>query len=339
MERCRQECLRLALAQHGLITFDQAIGLGCTPSAFKRDVASGEFERVMPGVYRLRAAPSTSRQLLKAVCLWGGEGTAASHTSAAALTTLKGFDLSPSHIVTTKNPQRLNSDLQVHVVTRPFPGLWSVDGISLTPPWITLIDLGSVVAPEVVGRSLDEALLRGMVTIPQMRWALDAFGRSCHRGTVVLRGLLAERGPGYEPPQSDLARGVPGRPEAGPGDAIARMAGSALHLGRHRPSSRRGCRRDPQRITSKSSVSGLFDENFRAKPKLRLAAASGDHQEEEASDGRKDTPDRPVHDHTRSYQRGAPPPSRTAFQQGNVHERRKTGQPDSEPSYRLHRLA
>jgi hypothetical protein len=36
-----------------------------------------------------------------------------------------------------------------------------------------------------------------------MRWALATFGRDRHRGTSVLRSLLAERDPGYAPPESE----------------------------------------------------------------------------------------------------------------------------------------
>ena len=53
-------------------------------------------------------------------------------------------------------------------------------------------------------RALDEALHRRMVSLPQLRWALATFGRERHRGTSVLRTLLAERGPGYAPPESEM---------------------------------------------------------------------------------------------------------------------------------------
>src|SRR5207302_11265784 len=74
-----QACVRLALGQEGLITLDQALSLGCPANCFKGHVARGDVERILPRVYRLSAAAESPRQRLRAGCLWGGEGTAASH--------------------------------------------------------------------------------------------------------------------------------------------------------------------------------------------------------------------------------------------------------------------
>src|ERR1700682_2358729 len=65
----------------------------------------GRYRTHPPGVYRLAGAAESPRQKLRAATLWGGEGTAASHTSAAALVGLKGFTLSDLHAVTTKDPR------------------------------------------------------------------------------------------------------------------------------------------------------------------------------------------------------------------------------------------
>jgi putative AbiEi antitoxin of type IV toxin-antitoxin system len=97
-----QACVRLALRQDGLITLNQALAAGCSADCFKRHVAKGDAERLLPGVYRLPGSGVSPRQKLRAACTWGGEGTAASHTSAAAMLGLGGFDLADLHAVTTK---------------------------------------------------------------------------------------------------------------------------------------------------------------------------------------------------------------------------------------------
>lgn len=197
-------CVRLALGQEGLITLDQALSVGCSADCFKRHVAKGDAERLLPGVYRLRGSPDTARQKLRAACLWGGEGAAASHSSAAALLGLKGFNLVDLHAVTTKYPRRLPGWLTMHRIPSALPGTRPIGGLPVTPPWITLVDLGSQAPASVVEHALDEALHRRMVSLPQLRWALATFGRERHRGTSVLRSLLAERGPGYAPPESEM---------------------------------------------------------------------------------------------------------------------------------------
>jgi hypothetical protein len=194
----------LALRQDGLVTLNQALSVGCSADCFKRHVARGDVERILPEVYRLSGSPETPRQMLKAVCLWGGEGTAASHTSAAALLGLKGFNLADLHAVTTKNPHKLPPRVKMHEIRASLPGTRPIAGLPVTPPWITLVDLGSEEPARAVERALDEALHRGMVSLPQIRWALKTFGRERHRGTSILRSLLAERGFGYAPPESEL---------------------------------------------------------------------------------------------------------------------------------------
>jgi hypothetical protein len=198
-----QACVRLALGQEGLITLDQALSLGCSADSFRGHVAKGDVERILPGVYRLSAAAESPQQRLRAGCLWGGEGTAASHTSAAALVGLKGFTLSDLHAVSTKDPRRAPDWLNVHQLPACRPGMRPIRGIPTTPPWITLVDLGSVAPAAEVQSALDQALFLGIVSLPQMRWALATFGRDRHRGTTVLRKLLAERDPRYAPPESE----------------------------------------------------------------------------------------------------------------------------------------
>src|SRR5258708_4904611 len=124
-----QACLRLALSQDGLITFDQALALGCIADVFHRHLAKGDLERILPEVYRLSGSAVTPRQKLRALSLWGGEGTAASHTSAAALVGLKGFTLSGLHVVTTRNPQRLPDWATLHRIPAPLPGIRPIAGI------------------------------------------------------------------------------------------------------------------------------------------------------------------------------------------------------------------
>jgi len=151
-----------------------------------------------------RAPRETPRLKLRGTCLWGGEAAAASHSSAAALLGLKGFNVADLHAVATKSPRRLPDWAHIHRIAAAVPGTRPIAGIPVTPPWITLIDLGSQVPATKVERALDEALRRRIVSLPQLRWALATFGRPHHRGTSVLRSLLAERGARYAPPESEM---------------------------------------------------------------------------------------------------------------------------------------
>jgi hypothetical protein len=120
---------------------------------------------------------------------------------------LKGFTEGDLHAVSTKRDQRLPAWAHVHRVRELCPGTGRVQAIRVTPPWITLLDVSHLVAPNEAGRALDDALRRGLVSLSQMAWALETFGGRGHPGTARLRILLTERGAigsRYVPPESDL---------------------------------------------------------------------------------------------------------------------------------------
>src|SRR2546426_12168510 len=110
----RHACARLALSQYGLVTLDQLPEVGWSRDALCKQAAVGEWDLLLPGVYRKGGAPPSWHQSLRAACLWGGEGTAASHTSAGALHGLSGCPPGEGHIVTTKNPARLPTWVMAH---------------------------------------------------------------------------------------------------------------------------------------------------------------------------------------------------------------------------------
>lgn len=74
-----------------------------------------------------------------------------------------------------------------------------VDGIPVTTPARTLIDVAAVCDEEAVEEALDDALRRGIVSIPRLRWRLAELGR--RPGVVMMRRLLDARA-GSSVPQS-----------------------------------------------------------------------------------------------------------------------------------------
>ena len=211
-----------------MVTRQQARALGCSTSSLKRLLAAGDLIGLLPGVYRVPGFPQTVRQLLRGACSWGGQGTAASHASAAGILRLRGYRLDEVHIVTTKQAHQLPASIHIHRVERPIPGIAVVRGIPVTPPWVTLIHLAASEDVPTLARALDDALHRKLVSLPQMRWAVDTFAGRGHAGSGLIRDLLAQRGPGYEPAESELEAVFYALIEASdlpPGTRQARVAG------------------------------------------------------------------------------------------------------------------
>jgi very-short-patch-repair endonuclease len=120
---------------------------------------------------------------------------------------LKGFAEAELHVVSTKQPGRLPLWAVVHRVRSVCPGTGRIEGIPVTPPWVTLLDVCYAMPHAEAGGVLDDSLRRGLVSLPQMRWALEMFGGPGHPGSARLRALLRERGAvgtRYVPPESDL---------------------------------------------------------------------------------------------------------------------------------------
>jgi very-short-patch-repair endonuclease len=128
-----------------------------------------------------------------AACLWAGGAAAASHRAAAALWRLNGFEPSAVEISTPYKIRR-HGNIQVHRAL----DLASVDrariaAIPVTTVPRTLLDLGAVSGTESIEEALEDALRRGLVSLPRLRWTLERLGRKGRPGTAALRKLLEQR--------------------------------------------------------------------------------------------------------------------------------------------------
>jgi very-short-patch-repair endonuclease len=73
------------------------------------------------------------------------------------------------------------------------------DGVPVTNPMRTLVDLGAVVKPWIVEDALDRALMSKLVPMPAVEWMLHDVARPGRRGCGVLRKVLDERALGATP--------------------------------------------------------------------------------------------------------------------------------------------
>ena len=142
-----------------------------------------------------------------AACLWGGEGTVASHLSAAALWGLDGFEQGPVEVSSGKQ-KKLESHFKVHRPGVPHQLTTSKLGIPVTNAARTLADLAAVLHQERMDRVLDDALRKGLTSIAALRRLLRRDTEVGRRGTARLARLLDLRSPGYQPSASEFQHGV-----------------------------------------------------------------------------------------------------------------------------------
>lgn len=183
----------IAARQHGVFTRIQAIACGGTRNTIQWRVRVGRWERLFPTVFRLGGSRRTWRQEALATCLHFGAGTAVSFRSAASLRGVSGFK---RHTLEITVPRDRNRRAPNSVTIHSEPGgispedITTLDGIPVTKPARTLLDLATVEPEEVVERCLDEWLRRHLVSLPFLdRWLNDPI-RKRHRGSALLERLV-----------------------------------------------------------------------------------------------------------------------------------------------------
>ncbi|MDQ3985560.1 MAG: endonuclease domain-containing protein [Actinomycetota bacterium] len=142
---------------------------------------------------------------MHAASMWAGSGSALSHSTAAAKLGLESFrSEGPIHVLTDRP---LKSDkIIVHRSSVRRGDTTSFDGLRITTATRTLFDLASYEAPERVEAALDDALTRGLTSIPYLTRRLALLGRRGRPGTALIRRLLDDRLPDETPRESELER-------------------------------------------------------------------------------------------------------------------------------------
>jgi len=189
-----RKAMELAATQHSLITLDQARDLGLSRRQIQHRLNEDVLARVHKGVYRYTSAPETREQHLLAACLAVGSHSAASHRSASAV---HGLWLVPADLIEISLGRSQSPKLQGVRMHRlgDLNERWTlrVNGVPITTPARTLVDLGAVLPLGSVGRALDRAIGRNLTTLAEVRAAMNAVARQGRAGVGVIRRLLAER--------------------------------------------------------------------------------------------------------------------------------------------------
>jgi hypothetical protein len=195
---------QIARRQHALITHEQALAAGLNPFQIRRRCRSEEWRVARPGVYAIGGAPPTWLQSVAAVAL-AGRPAWISHHTAAAIWGVPDVDGDPIHVVT-----ELGRRLRLDGVRGHRSGaLFSADlsthhRIPVTTAARAIVDISGSLSYRHVGRAVDDAIRRRVMTLAAFRSCVGRLGEAPGRRLGVLHEVLAERVPGYDPGDSDL---------------------------------------------------------------------------------------------------------------------------------------
>jgi predicted transcriptional regulator of viral defense system len=183
----------LALEQGGYFDRGDALAHGLRDNLIDHHVASGRFERVFPGVYRLRTAPIRPNDQYLQAWVWTNYRGAISHESALAVHDLSDVIPSRVHVTVPGRFHRTTAPFVVHLSELPEDKVESPDGFRVTTLARSIVDAAFAgTDPSQVRRAVREALDRAITTPEKVRSALGRSGYRRHRQDVprLIEGAL-----------------------------------------------------------------------------------------------------------------------------------------------------
>lgn len=146
----------LAARQEGVISTRQLADLGADKDWIHKRVAMGWLVRVFRGVYGIGHPPRTRRGWYVGALLAGGERSVLSHTTAAAVHEMLG----PSrqlHLTVARSAKGLDGIRTHRPRTLRAGDVVVVDGLRVTSPARTLVDLADFRKRRLLERAIDQA--------------------------------------------------------------------------------------------------------------------------------------------------------------------------------------
>ena len=188
----------LARRQHGLVRVDQVPATD--RSRFRELAKRGILEHVAKGVYRSNGAPSSWMQTVQAGVWALGELAVVSHGAAARLHRFDGFDNAPAEftILRAQRGRQLPAALAalVHTTTsRPKVDVRRVDGLPVTSPERTIVDLARVGTPsKLLESAIDSAIRLRLTTLDHIVERITECKGSSRWGVAQLDALVLTSG-------------------------------------------------------------------------------------------------------------------------------------------------
>lgn len=181
--------LALVKRQRGVVSYEQARKAGFNQSAMRWRLESGEWVPMCPGVVRMYWAEDAWTVRCRAASLWvGAELIGLSHLSAAQVL---GFDVDADETVdvTVNRDTKRTRHPWCRVHSSAARQSIEVDGLRVTTPARTMVDLAAVLDAVELERVLHVVMRVGAVSTSALREELSG-SQQGHSGVATLRRLF-----------------------------------------------------------------------------------------------------------------------------------------------------
>jgi hypothetical protein len=210
----------LIVEQFGVIARRQALENGLTRRQIGHRLASGEWARALPGVYRAAIIRPALRSRAMAAALWSAPEGLVSYVTAGALWRFDDVASEALHVTLPLDRRLRSRQVVVHRTGDLMPAdIARLGPIPVTSALRTAIDLAAVLEPDALEVAIESALRRRLFSPGQLRWRAEALIGTGRPGSAVLRDLLSSRdlGRSDSTPEVDLSQLLEqagfGRPE------------------------------------------------------------------------------------------------------------------------------
>lgn len=196
----------IAASQLGVVSLEQARRAGLTNRQIAHRIECGRWLRLHRHVVAIAGSPNSwRRDAVAAVLASPGAGT--SHTTAGRIHRFTYLPPPKGHIHILR-PHSHNHRLDGVVIhqTRLLPAehLTVVDGIAVTTPERTTIDLAAMLGAARFGRLVDDQLAAGRIDLLALEQAFAVLARRGRPGIQLVAKVIGERQGNYVPPASEL---------------------------------------------------------------------------------------------------------------------------------------
>ncbi|HEX2103825.1 MAG TPA: type IV toxin-antitoxin system AbiEi family antitoxin domain-containing protein [Solirubrobacteraceae bacterium] len=196
------EIAALATRQHGVVARRQLRELGLSDGAIANRVAAGRLHRLHHGVYALGHAVLGARGRWSAAVLAAGPNAFLSHAAAGALWELRASAAVIVDVTIVGGGSRKRAGLRIHRARDLTGQITMHEGIPVTTPARTTLDLAATLQRRPLERLLDQAENTRLTDVA----SLDALARAHtgHRGAPRLLATLDTHAPGTTITKSEL---------------------------------------------------------------------------------------------------------------------------------------
>jgi predicted transcriptional regulator of viral defense system len=162
-----------AYQQGGYFNAAQTRAHAISRQLLEHHIRRGRFERVRRGLYRIQGCPTAEHDDMREAWMTvAATGALLSHESALALLDLSDSIPDTVHLLVARKHRGLRRPIGVVLHTHPdseaIPTIWR-DGLPLTAPARTLLDVAPRLQPEQLSMAITQALRRGLITTEQLQ--------------------------------------------------------------------------------------------------------------------------------------------------------------------------